>query len=98
MNTPTIDYLIRVLQDKSIDLGIRDDAAMDLGTYDEPRVLEILLQTAMDFEEDEMILESCGESIKEIWLRKGAYSPVALDRFAPAAQRACNIADFPECD
>lgn len=92
----SIDYLIRVLQDKSIDLGVRDDAAMDLGEYDEMRVLEALLQVAVDLEENEMILDSCGESIKAIWLRKGCHDPIVFAKFAPAAKHACNI-DLPKC-
>ena len=77
MNTSSIDYLIRVLQDKSIDIGVRHDAAMDLEIYDEPRVLEALIRAAKDAEEHEMILDSCGESIKNIWVRKGVYSSAA---------------------
>lgn len=96
MNSPTIDYLIQVLQDKSIDLGVRDDAAMDLGAYDEPRVLDVLIQVAVDESEDELILWSCGESIKDIWLRRGDYSQKVitadlLNNFIPAARQECNI-------
>ena len=96
MSTQTSDYLIRVLQDKSIDLGVRDDAAMDLGAYDEPRVLEALIQAAIDLEEDEMVSDSCGTSIMEIWGRKGSYSRAILDKFAPAAKSACNVTGLPE--
>ncbi len=96
MTSHTIDHLIRVLQDKSIDLGVRDDAAMDLGRYDEARVLEALLQVAVDLEEDEIILDSCGDSIKDIWARKGCYDPLVFAKFAPAAKNGCNI-DLPEC-
>ena len=91
MSNPPIDFLIRVLQDKSIDIGVRDAAAMDLGIYDEPRVLEALIQTAKDAEEHEMILDSCGESIKNIWVRKGIYSRAAYNQFTQAAKSACHI-------
>ena len=98
MNESTVEYLIRILQDKSIDLGVRDDAAMDLGAYDEPQVSEVLIQIATDLEEDDMILDSCGESIREIWGRRGYYNPTELDRFAPAAKSACNVIGLPESD
>lgn len=98
MNAPTIEDLIRVLQDKSIDLGVRDDAAMDLGAYDEPRVIEALIQTAADLEENDMILDSCGTSIMEIWARKGGYNPAVFGRFAPAAKSACNVTGLPKSD
>lgn len=91
MNIPPIDFLIRVLQDKSIDIGVRDDAAMDLEFYDEPQALEALIRTAKDAEEHEMILDSCGESIKNIWVRKGVYSPAAYNQFTQAAKSACYI-------
>lgn len=76
MSAQTIDYLIRVLQDKSIDLGVRDDAAMDLGDYDEPRVLEALIQAAIDLEEEEMVLDSCGTSIMEYGQEKAITIPL----------------------
>lgn len=100
MSTQMIDYLIQVLQDKSIDLGVRDDAAMDLGAYDEPRVLDALVQVAVDKDEDELILWSCGESIKDIWLRRGDYSRKVinaelLNKLTPAARQECNI-DIPQ--
>jgi HEAT repeat protein len=98
MSAPTIDYLIRILRDRSIDLGVRDDDAMDLGAYDESRVLEALIQTAADLDEHEMVLDSCGTSIMEIWGRKGSYSRAAFDRFAPAATSACNVTDLPKSD
>jgi hypothetical protein len=102
MNSATPDYLIRILNDKSIDLGVRDDAAMDLGTYDEPEVLDALIQVAVDVNEDELILWSCGESIKDIWLRKGSYSSQMINaellkKLAPAARQECNI-NLPETD
>ena len=86
-----MDYLIRVLLDKSADLGVRDDATMDLGDHDGPQVLEALVQVAVDAEEHEMILNSCGESIGEIWNRRGSYNPAVLASLAPAWRSACNI-------
>jgi HEAT repeat protein len=74
------------LQGKSIDLGVRHDAAMDLGDYDEPRVLEALIQIATDVDENEMILDSCGSSIIEIGVRKGSHGYAVWSKFAPASQ------------
>lgn len=93
-----VENLIRILQDKSIDLRVRDDAAMDLGAYDESQVLEALVQTATDLKENDMILDSCGTSIMEIWGRRGYYNPVVFDKFAPAAKSACNVTGLPKSD
>lgn len=69
---------------------------MDLGLYDEPEVLDALIQTAMDVNEHDMILSSCGESIRDIWIRKGSYSAAVinegmLNKLAPEARHECNI-------
>ncbi len=85
------DELIAVLTDKTIDIAMRDDAAMDLGLYDEPRALEALIEIAKNHEQHEMILDSCGESIADIWLRNGGYDATEFDKFALAAKHACYI-------
>jgi HEAT repeat protein len=65
-----ISVLLEVLLDKSASLADRDDAAMNLGEYDEDRALTALLEVASDPSEDEIVLSSAGESIAQIWLRQ----------------------------
>ncbi len=96
MDTSTADSLIRILLDKSRYIGERDDAAMDLGSFDEPEALDVLIQVATDVREDDMILSSCGSSIKNIWIRQGSYSlkkitVEMLNALTPEAKHECNI-------
>jgi hypothetical protein len=63
--------LLSVLLDSGAPVADRDDAAMDLGDYDESEVLAALLQVGSNADESERVLESVGESIAEILLRSG---------------------------
>ena len=94
MSTSTIDNLIHVLHDKSAELDIRNGAALALAAYDVKRVLEALIQVAADWEEDETLLSSCGESIVQIWLRNGTYNPCKFSRLSPSAKISQNIIDY----
>ena len=62
-------YLIKFLLDKTVDLGARDDCAMDLADYDDEEALEALYKCASDPIEDNIIQGSCGESLAEIMVR-----------------------------
>lgn len=78
--------LIGVLLDKNAEIGDRDDAAMDLSSYDAPEVEAALIEIASDATVDEMILESAGESLAEIWIRKKVeVSPSTLGKLRPSA-------------
>jgi hypothetical protein len=67
------NYLIKFLSDKTVDLGARDDCAMDLANYDSEDVLEILHNYGSDPNEDQIIQGSCGESLAEIMVRTGVF-------------------------
>jgi hypothetical protein len=76
--------LISVLRDLDAPLDARDDAALDLGDFDE--ALPVLIEIAVRPGEDEMIMDSCGESIAEIWQRTSGFDRVTFDRLPKAAQ------------
>jgi hypothetical protein len=59
------EVLIFVQRDIGAPLGDRDDAAKDLAEFDE--ALPVLVETALRPGEDETLVDSCGESIAEIW-------------------------------
>jgi HEAT repeat protein len=61
--------LIDVLKDRSADISERDDAAMDLGVIGTEHAFYDLVDVASDSNESEVILQSCGESIAEIYCR-----------------------------
>lgn len=79
--------LISVLLDRSAEHGDRDDAAMDLGAYDEPEAEEALLKVVLDPTEEEEIADSAGESLWQIWERKGKRDAAAVARMHPAARK-----------
>ncbi len=62
-------YLIKFLLDKNVDLGARDDCAMDLADYSDEETLQALYSCGSDPLEDKIIQSSCGESLAEIMVR-----------------------------
>jgi len=78
--------LIDVLRDHRARLDERDDAAMDLAAFDTPEALAALVAVATDPNEDAMLLDSCGESVAEIWVRRGKIDEEVLDGMARPAQ------------
>lgn len=82
--------LIAVLLDVAAEFGDRDDAAMDLAAFDEPAAEEALLKIVLDPSEDEELVDSAGESLHEIWTRKGKHDASAVARMHPAARKHFN--------
>jgi len=80
--------LISVLLDDSSDYGSRDDAAMDLSAFDQIEVENALLQMASDIKTDEQLQDTCGESLGEIWVRKGSIPSEKFDLLTPTAKRS----------
>jgi len=83
---PQPQGLIGVLLDESAEYGDRDDAAMDLGAYDEPEAEEALLSVACLPETDPNLAERCGESLGEIWSRRASLSRGGLLKLTGAAR------------
>jgi hypothetical protein len=69
------DALIVVLLDKSAEYGDRDDAALDLWYFDDNRVEHALVQVLADPTEDEELAETCLDTLRQIWLRRGGIAP-----------------------
>ncbi|MBX9745246.1 MAG: hypothetical protein K2X08_08570 [Chlamydiales bacterium] len=83
-----IDFLVKILLSDTAREDERDDAAMDLGRFDDERALTALMQIASNSKEDEMILASCGESIGAILIKKQKYDVAVFDDLAPIAKHA----------
>ena len=81
------DGLISVLLDTNAEFGDRDDAAMDLREFDEPAAEEALLTVVLSEKEDDDIADSAGESLWQIWTRKGKNDPRIVARMHPAARK-----------
>jgi hypothetical protein len=79
--------LISVLLDRNAEFGDRGDAAIDLGAFDEPAAEEALLKVVLTQTEDEDIADSAGDSLREIWNRKGKYDAALVAQMHPAARK-----------
>lgn len=79
--------LIEVLLDKESRVDERDDAAMDLSSFDDESVLEALMLVGEDHNESDIVLASCGESIGMILMRQAVADQSLLERLAPVAKR-----------
>jgi hypothetical protein len=78
--------LIDVLLDITVPEADRDDAAMDLATYDNPEVEDALIRMGVEPSTPSSVVASCGESLAEIWMRKGKLNLTALKRLRREAR------------
>ena len=67
--TTRVEALIRLLFDNNASITERDEAATDLGEFSDIRVVTALLSKAKDIKENELVLNSCGESLGIIWTK-----------------------------
>lgn len=81
------DGLINVLLDSSAEFGDRDDAAMDLGAFDESHAFDALYSIASDPGADADLQERCGESLAQICRRQSRSGNDFVDRLSPSARR-----------
>jgi HEAT repeat protein len=84
-----LDLLVELLLDESAGGEERDDAAMDLGDFDDLVAIEALLRVGSDPDEPEYLRSTAGGSLAEIWVRTGEFQPAQLnelmaDAFAEA--------------
>lgn len=90
-NLERIEALRKILLELPANLGERDDAAMDLEAFDEPEAVQVLLKVGSNPNEDEMVLEKCGESLAGIWLRTGRFDPSGFSSLVGNARREARI-------
>jgi hypothetical protein len=68
-----VQLLIDILLDPTAREDEKDDAAMDLGDYDDDKALDVLLRVVSDSEGQGIVAASCGESIARILVRKNEF-------------------------
>ena len=78
--------LISVLLDPNAEYGDRDDAAMDLANFDGDEVELALAQVASDIASDPDLAETCGESLAELWARRGRVNAEILRALSPPSR------------
>jgi len=83
--------VIKILKDTREEVGIRDDIAMDFERVDDQRALAALIEVGENADDDEMVLNSCGESIGHIWVRKGAVDLDVYRKLSKLAQLGVRI-------
>jgi hypothetical protein len=89
MDRRRLESLIKVLKDPKADIAEQDDAARDLGDFNEDEALQALVEKAKNPETDDyLVLETCGESISEIWLRRNFFSTETYDSLRRLARVA----------
>jgi len=84
----TVDLLIDLLNDPTAREDERDDAAMDLGSSEDEKALDALIEIGSNFDENETVLDSCGESIAKILVKKNFFNKDILNTLAHAAKAA----------
>jgi hypothetical protein len=78
--------LISILNDLEEDIGVRDSVAMDLVEFDDDDVIAVLAHYGSKPDEDTMLLNSCGESLGEIWIRKDAFNEELFSKLTNVAK------------
>lgn len=73
----TSDALIKLLFDKTASITERDEAAVALGEFSDWKIIEALLLKAKDLNENELVLNSCGESLGIIWTNQNFFDEKA---------------------
>ena len=81
-----IDSLTKILLDPNATEADRDDAAMDLGRYNDDRALNTLLLSVSNPREAACVVSSCGESIGEIWVARNKFDVAAYHTLPPMAK------------
>lgn len=85
-----IETLLEILFDKSAREDEREDAAMCLYDYDDPKVINAFFKIGQDETELHTLREAVGEGIGEIWARNNIYNLEKLN-FLTAISREIAI-------
>jgi len=87
----TVDLLIKILFDKSAREDEKHDAVMDIGQFNDDRALNALVLIANDPSSNQTILDACGESIAQIWMKRNQFDIESYNKFPPIVQQAIRM-------
>jgi hypothetical protein len=79
--------LIAKLLDKGVELRVRDDCAEELAKYSSLASESALESVGADNAEDDILLDTCGTSLGERWVREGRLNVSGILRLSPVARR-----------
>jgi hypothetical protein len=86
-NVEQVRKLATILMDPTATITEKDDAAIDLGEFDEPEALTALITATQSEEIAEIVLASIGESIAQIWIRLDNFDSTLFNQLPREAQR-----------
>lgn len=86
MDLDRVKLLIELLFDNTAREDERHDAAMDIGEYNDDRALNALTLIATNRNEDNIILDACGESIARILVKRNEFKKEILKNLMPLAK------------
>jgi hypothetical protein len=83
--------LIELLLDPNEDIYAKDDAALDLGEFDNDDVLNACIQAACNPNEDEGVVDLCGENIGRIWIKRNIFDLNLFKTLPPWARNGIMV-------
>jgi len=78
--------LIEIIFDNSASITEKDDAAVALRDFPKKEVIEALVIVGSNQEENPVVLDSCGESLGEIWSDLGEFNQEAFSGLTRTAK------------
>ena|SRR3990167_9227793 len=81
-----VDALIKLLFDNNASITERDEAATSLAEFSDIRTITALLLKAKDLKENELVLNSCGESLGIIWIKQNFFDEEAYHSLSGIAR------------
>jgi HEAT repeat protein len=95
--TDRVDLLVDILYDKEARFDEKDDAIMCLGEINNDRALNALIKFSQESRivsypiENDMLLDSCGESIAQIWMERNQVDMNVFKTFPPRVQKTVKM-------
>lgn len=68
-----MNTLIEILFDQKASITEKDEAATNLAEFSDAQAINALILKGRDLKENELLLNSCGESLGAIWVRKNIF-------------------------
>jgi ankyrin repeat protein len=81
-----VSALVQLLFDNGASITERDEAAVSLSEFSDIQATTALLSKTKDLNEDELILNSCGESLGIIWTKQNYFDKKEYRNLAGTAR------------
>jgi hypothetical protein len=81
-----LNLLVKLLFDQGASVTEKDDAATYLSEFSDNQAVDALLSKGKDRAENQIILNSCGESLGIIWIKKNVFDESAYRSLSSTAR------------